>query len=187
MSRHIQLEDLESMAPAIDSVWAAFLKANCIVSLVSHSHASDVSMWTVFPDEEGPIAIRWENTLPPEAMRKYRDKNKRTDFAACAIALLVMPEMTGYKAIEQSATGDRIDYYLSRDGTDPDLIFNDTALMEVSGIHNETLLNTVTRRIGVKRKRYQTPIKGKLFSTSDLPAYICVVEFSAPKAKAVLA
>jgi hypothetical protein len=106
---------------------------------------------------------------------------------ACAIALLIIPELTNLLAVEQSATGDGVDYYLSDPNSNDDLIFNHAAHLEVSGIFAETEANTVDRRIATKRRRIAKLAASSTSDTTELPTYICIVEFSHPKTKVVLA
>ncbi len=97
-----------------------------------------------------------------------------------------MPEFTEYVGVTQSAKWNGFDYYLTTANTDPNLIFNDAANLEVSGIQAENEGNTIIIRIQSKRRRLQRIRSASLGTTSDLPTYICVVEFSKPQAKVAL-
>lgn len=186
MSRHIMLDDLEAMAPGIHESHAALMKASCTAALLMHNHVSNVTMPTVFPDEECMVTVRWTGGVTKDDLYKFSDRSKRIDFAAQAIALLIVPEMTQYNAIYQSATGDGIDYYLARDGSDPDLIFNDTARLEISGIDVESPSNTIQKRVNEKTNRLKRIAAGGPTIPEDTRTFICVVEFSRPQVRAVL-
>ena len=101
----------------------------------------------------------------------YLDDKKLVDFGACAIALLLIPKLTDYRAIQQSALGTTIDYYLAPQDQNGDLIFNHAARLEVSGILKESETNTVENRIKSKLRRLKE---------SRLPTYVIIVEFSQP-------
>lgn len=96
-----------------------------------------------------------------------------------------MPEFTHLAAVEVSAKGNGFDYYLSR-VDDDSRIFNHTAALEVSGIHQENEANTVERRIAAKRRRLERVTRSTT-TAGDLPTYICVVAFGWPSITVVIA
>lgn len=89
-------------------------------------------------------------------IKSYADRNKTTDFGACAIALLLIKEYTDFVA-EQVANpeGNGIDYYLinKNEYYDDNILYNYSALLEVAGIRLETKNNTVNRKIKEKLER----------------------------------
>lgn len=186
MAKLIRLEDLAHAVPALDAVAAAFHQANCMMCMDDENHASGVEMEVEFNNSKELVSVIWEGFVTPQMARVYADRNKRVDFGACAIALLLIPAFTEYIAIAQSATGNGIDYFLQSADADDELIFNTGAYLEVSGIQSETTANTISDRIQSKRRRLQRQAKALFTSASDLPTYICVVEFSRPEAKVVV-
>lgn len=173
----IVLESLEHGIPVIPSEAAGFYKQNCMVCLHYHKHRSGVHLNVHFEDTENNFELVWTGETTEQLMRSYADLRRATDNAACAIALLLIRELTSYTAIEQSNIGTSIDYYLAPQDQDETLIFNRTARLEVSGILNENENNTVETRIRSKIKRLKLD--------SSLPAIIVVVEFSKPWSKMV--
>ena len=145
-------------------------------------HRSGVRLIVHYADAEEPVEICWEGEIDAQLLRSFEER-RATDNAACAIALLLMRELTEYTAIKQSPIGTTIDYYLTskhRAGElrNEDLIFNQVeARLEVSGILRETPENTVEHRINQKRRRLERE--------GDLPDLIVVVEFSKPWSKVV--
>lgn len=117
------------------------------------------------------------NSVDDQLRKSYGDLKKATDAAACAIALFLVNDLTKYVAIEQSAIGSTIDYFLDLQGNDDILIFNHSARLEVSGILCENETNTVDNRIKQKRNR--------LKPGNSLPTIIIIVEFSQPWSKMV--
>jgi hypothetical protein len=186
MVRAISLEALAGRVPALDAVAAAFYKANCVVCLHEGGHGSGVTLSVDFTPAHESIFVLWEGVVTPQMLRVYADRNKRVDFGACAIALLLIPELTGYVAVEQSATGNGSDYFLRSPDADDDLIFNHGAYLEVSGIQTESEANSVDDRVQSKRRRLRRLASATLSTAADLPTYICVVEFSTPRAKVVI-
>jgi hypothetical protein len=186
MAKHIHLEALADRAPVITPTSAGFYKENCMMCLSEQGHFSGVALQVEFESVREPVTVSWEGTVTEQMIRAYGDKNRRTDVGACTIALLLIPEFTEFVAVEQSATGTGIDYYLTSGRTDDELIFNNAAYLEVSGIQAENENNTIEDRIQSKRRRLLRRPNTSLGVTSDLPTYICIVEFSKPQAKVVV-
>jgi hypothetical protein len=130
--------------------------------------------------------LTWGPELTDEDFEKYRNRNRRTDDGACALSLLLIPELLGYVVIEQSSTGDGVDYYLRRVDDDSDLIFNTdgTAKLEVSGIHKRTSTNNPRSRINTKIKRIEKVRSKDPAGTTRNDTVICIVEFGDPAAVA---
>ena len=100
---------------------------------------------------------------------------KTANFSRAAVAVSVMLALrqTDYTVIERSRKGTGFDYML---GDRQDLLFTPKARLEVSGIMRETDGNTAGLRF--LQKAAQTAKS----DDTRLPAYVAVVEFSAPKA-----
>ena len=187
MSRQLRLEDLARDIPVLTAAAAAFYQENCVVCLVEGGHQSGVALEVLFEGTSEIVNVQWQETVTPQMLRAYADKNKRVDFAACAIALLLIKAFTPYVTIEQSATGNGIDYIMQRADSDDELIFNNGAYLEVSGIGVENTANTIADRLQSKRRRLQRQAKSANARVADLPTYICIVEFGTPQAVMVIA
>jgi hypothetical protein len=117
--------------------------------------------------------ICWSGDVTDQLKKAHADLVAATEYAACAIAFLLVQEFAQLTAVEQAARGTSVDYYLAPFGDrDPMLIFNHTARLEVTGILCETEGNSVARRVRDKKNR--------LDPEGDLPTFITVVEFSQP-------
>jgi hypothetical protein len=104
----------------------------------------------------------------------WNDLEETTEYAAYGIAILLIMEITAFTVIRRSRKGTGFDYWL---GKKDDLLFQDAARLEVSGMLKAEA-SAITAR--VKQKVQQTvPTDG------TLPAYIVVVEFSNPVAHMV--
>jgi hypothetical protein len=156
-----------------------FYKHNCMICFDRHGYNSGVRLNIHHQECHSTFAISWQGEVNDRLRRMYRDQPKFVDFGACTIALLLVPELTEFRVVEQSAVGTTIDYYLAPQTHDDTLIFNHTARLEVSGILEENESNTVDKRINDKvRRLIPDPQR-------ELPTFIVVVEFSQPWAKMV--
>jgi len=173
----LSLESLPETVPVVTADAAGFYRENCIVCFDCNGHRSGVRLTVDYADSQLVYTIHWLGDVTNELRRNYGDLQRATDFAACAIALLLVPELTGLTAIRQASIGTTIDYYLAPQSQDDVLLFNDTARLEVSGILKENPSNTVDRRVKTKLRRLK-PDRG-------LPAFVVVVEFSRPWSRMV--
>ena len=101
----------------------------------------------------------------------WNDEDELTEEAACGIAILLVEEMTEYTVIRRSRKKTGVDYFLGF--KESEIPFQDSARLEVSGI-----LSGVDSKIRSRIKE-----KVKQIAPSDdgiLPAYVTVIEFSAP-------
>lgn len=172
------LESLATKARAITPEALGFYKQNCMICLDSQGHESGVSLRVNFGGTEYVFEVCWSGSVDQRMIDAYKDEKKATDFGACTIALLLLPELTGYYAHETSNIGSTIDYYLRKsDGGDDTLIFNNTVRLEVSGIRRQTPSNTVDNRVDDKLER--------LKRAEDERTFISIVEFSQPWSKLV--
>ena len=168
----IQLTDIRQGTPGITPVEGANLYENCVVALHNSSHPTPVTLH-VDGLNTCDYSLLWEDTFNDQLRRTYADEQSVTERAAVAVSVMLALRQTDYTVIERSRKGTGFDYMLG-DGQDP--LFTPKARLEVSGIMHETDGNTAEKRF--RQKANQT-------SQSDdtrLPAYISVVEFSAPKA-----
>ena len=173
----ISLDTLDNGIPVIPGEAAAFYKQNCMICFNICGHNSGVILATVYDDQNLKIEICWDGQVTDELCRAYRDLQKATEFASCALALLLVRELTDYVTIEQSVRGTTIDYYLVPKDQNSNFFFNYAARLEVSGILKENPQNSVEKRITQKLKR--------LKKEEGLEDLIIIVEFSRPWSKIV--
>jgi hypothetical protein len=172
--------DIDSLAdgiPVIDEEAVGFYKLNCMASFYNQGHASGVKLKVEYENVNKTFEVCWSGDMTSQQKRNYADLNRATDHAACAIALLLIKEMTELTAIEQARIGTSVDYYLIPKAQNNNLIVNQaTARLEISGILCQNENNTVDRRIKKKVKRLKA---------NNLPTFIVVVEFSKPWVKII--
>jgi len=175
-ARTLTLESLGEI-PVVPPEAADFYKQNCMVCFHSQGHRSGVGLKVVYKDSNETYQVYWSGEVTRELIRAYADLVQATEPAACAIALLLIQELTELTGVEQATRGTAVDYYLAPKNRDDDLIFNRAARLEASGILEEKGTNTVERRIKEKARR--------LNREDDLPTFIAIVEFKQPWAKVV--
>lgn len=175
----LTLESLGDRVPVITEEAVGFYKDNCMVCFENQGHTSGVRLEARWGDSCRVFEFHWSGQMTERLSRYYGALRRATENAACAIALLLVAELTRFTAVEQSSIGTTIDYYLAcqDDLGGEDLIFNHTARLEVSGILKESAANTVDHRIREKLRR--------LNPEGDLPTLIAVVEFSRPWSRMV--
>lgn len=178
-NHHLSLESLKDGIPVIPEEAAGFFKQNCMVCFHHTGHASGVNLTFDYDDDSAAVCVHWTGEITDQLLGAYRDHTRMTDFGACALALLLVRELTEYTAIEQAIIGTTVDYHLGSKNAEGDLIFNHVARLEVSGILKENEDNTVQARINRKLKR--------LKKDGDLPDLIAVVELGRPWPKMVTA
>ena len=178
--RSVFLEDIYQKVPVISSDAVGFYKENCMISFDHNGHASGVELNVNYLNQNYEFKIVWNGSVTEQLRRSYQDLPKVADFAACAIVLSILSELTDFIVIEQSILGTTIDYYLAdKNKVDDHLIFNKSARLEVSGILKENENNTVEKRIKAKINR--------LKPQQDFSDYIAVIEFSKPWSKIIKA
>lgn len=171
--------DLDSLAREIPVIFpeaAGFYKHNCMICFDNQGHSSGVSLAVEREEGNTHLPVLWAGAVDTHMKKAYADLRKATEYAACAIGLLLVRELTGFTAVEQAMIGTTVDYYLAQQVPDDTLIFNDAPRLETSGILQEEGTNTVDRRVREKLERLKV---------DALPAIIAVVEFGCPKSKMV--
>jgi hypothetical protein len=173
--RKLLLSDLKAGIPALTEVAGAYMVEACLVCMEDQSHQSGVLL-SVAGTFSAEYSINWEGTVTDSMRRYWKDEEVTTEHAAYGIAILLVRELTGYTAVERSSKGPGFDYWLGNN-TDDDLIFQNMARLEVSGIRSGSDKSVGQR---VKQKLKQTER-----SDGDYPAYIAVIEFSKPMSQVV--
>ena len=177
-NRTLNLETLADGVPVMPPEAVGFYKHNCMVCFHNQGHRSGVGLLAEHEHSTRMFEVKWIGDVTAQILRAYGDMVKATEHAACAMAFLLVKEVTNFTAVEQSPRGTTIDYYLAPSRQDH-LIFNHSARLEVSGILREDEGNTVDGRIRSKLTR--------LKEDEGLETYIIVVEFSRPWSKLVKA
>jgi hypothetical protein len=165
---------LESGIPALTQALGRVHAEAAAVCLENQGHQEPVRL-TVRKIDTPQYDLRWP-ALTGAMRRAYEDLERATELGAYGVAILLIKDQTGLTAIRQSRKGTGFDYWLGPDGADDQLVFQDAARLEVSGILSGTDSQFLTR---VKQKLKQTEAS----DSTGLTAYACVVEFSRPQAE----
>jgi hypothetical protein len=140
-----------------------------------HRHVAPV-VFTISGDASKSGVLVWDAVTKPHTST-YADLPEATAWGACGIAILVATRLTGIPFVQRSVKGTGVDYWLGDDSEDHGL-FQRKARLEVSGIL-EGREAEIRRRL--KRKLAQTTPS----DSTSLPAYVAIVEFSAPQSRFV--
>lgn len=170
----LDLRDLESGIPALTQKVGGGLAEAAAVCLDKQGHHEPVTL-SVRKIDRPDYILRWLQAT--DGMRRaHNDLERATELGACGIAILLVRDRTGLTAIEQSRKGTGFDYWLGQPGAEDQLVFQNAARLEVSGILSGTDSQFASR---VKQKLKQTEAS----DSSGFPAYACVVEFGKPQAE----
>ncbi len=177
--KKIDIDSLKNGIPVMTEGLFGIHKESCIVCLGSNGHYSGVELELIFDNKKDSCKVLYTGKFTQRLIKSYADKNKTTDYGACAIALLLIREYTDFVA-EQAANpiGNGIDYYLTNknENYDDDLFYNYSGVLEVSGIRLETKKNKYVKR-RLKERLNRLKNYNHDFST---PTYIIIVEFGKP-------
>lgn len=114
--------------------------------------------------------LQWE-AASVQTMRTHNDPQDATEDGACAVAIVVVMEVTGLTVIERAFKGGGFDYWL---GESAESLFQNKSRLEVSGILKGDDSEVRSR---VRKKSVQTEKSDSL----KIPAFVCVVEFGRPQ------
>ena len=172
-SRRLDLKTLHAGCPGITPSVGTSLAEAGAVCLTERGHQRGVRL-NVKGSFNSTFSLDWEE-VTEQTKRCWNDHEVATEHGACGIACLLVFELTDFTIIRRSRKGTGFDYWIGHQEQENDLIFQDKARLEVSGIR-EGDENSIRAR--VKKKLRQTER-----SDGSLPAYIIVVEFGNPLAQ----
>lgn len=172
--KELHLDDLKNGLPGMTSTVGAFLAEAAAFCLEMQGHKSSVIL-KVDGDFKEDYSLYWTDKVDEQVKRTWADENEATEYAATAIATLLVLDLTGFLISRRSKQTDKIDYYLinkNQPGLPPP-----RALLEISGIFHEKPGNTINSRLRIKK------ISIDKIPNRTLSAYIIIVAFQIPKAK----
>jgi hypothetical protein len=169
--RELILADLRGGMPALTPASGERLAEAASHCLDERGHELRVALIVAGDHTESFVL---ERLVVDEVIRRtYNDPEEATEEGACAIAILLTRELTGWSVVRRARRGTGFDYYL---GSDSALDFR--ARLEVSGIRQGTQAQLEAR---ARQKRLQTTQSDE--SLGHLSAYVIVVEFSHPQVR----
>lgn len=166
----LDLRELANGLPAITPPFGQYLAEAGAVCLESQGHQQG-QVLAVQGEHTEQYPLHWP-PVTDQMLRTLNDSEVATEHGAIGIAVLLVKKIVGYSVVQRSRKGTGFDYWL---GEDADVLFQNKARLEISGI-----------RIG-DDKMIHSRMEKKLRQTeqSDVtgfPAYIVVVEFGRPLA-----
>lgn len=165
----ILLDDITTISiPGISAATGAYLCEGCVVCMNRQAHASGVHV-SLRGDTIATIPLEWNMEYTACMDRSWQDQEVATEHGAVCLSVLLSLRLTEYTILRRARKKTGVDYWLCKK---EDSFFQDAARLEVSGIYNGS--DKVEGR--VKQKLEQT----KQSSSTGLPAYVSVVEFSEP-------
>jgi len=169
----LRLIDMKSGAPGLTSEVGAYYAQAAGVCLEDQGHESPTSM-LISGEVIANAMLEWA-PVTDKIRRNWKDDEEATEYGACAIASLLVPELSGLHVVERSRKGTGFDYWLGP--TDDDVsLFQSRARLEVSGIRAGTETTIAAR---VRQKLRQT----ERTDGSLLPAVVVIVEFRQPESR----
>lgn len=143
----------------------------CKVCLEDQKHQPGVALRV---DGFSPCTFNliWQSPLPAKTVNSWDDPEEATENGACAIAFLVVLEISHLSVIRRARKRTGFDYWLA---PKDDELLKESARLEISGIRKGTV-TTIEYRVQQKKKQTQQSDH----QLADLPAYIVIVEFSNP-------
>lgn len=179
--KSIELHKLKEVINRLPSGKAAMYAEACVWCLNKNNHQNGVEIEFHYGNKNFSYPVHWlSDVIDFEEINAFYNIDDTVSFGAEAIAMFVCITHTEFNDFERSIKKTGIDYWLSQGDSDPNLPFQHSGRLEVSGILKETETNTVARRI--KEKIKQTEQSDK----TTFPVYIVVVAFDRPYAKMVL-
>jgi hypothetical protein len=164
----ITLNQLDAGLPGLSKTWGGLIAEAGAVCFERKSHTRGVNL-KVKGMTSTTFQVYWNHDLTEQIAASW-DDDEMIEFGACAVAILLVLELTSYTVVRRARKGEGVDYWLGYKNAE--YPFQETARLEVSGIL-EGKNSAITAR--VKAKKEQTrPTDGAT------PAYVIVVEFSNP-------
>ncbi|OZI05092.1 hypothetical protein BWI93_27280 [Siphonobacter sp. BAB-5385] len=167
----VVLEDF-SRVSSLTPGYCSHMAESAAHCLYSQGHASGISLAVSNQDGDTSLELKWNIPNDERLNKTYRDRKKTTDFGAMAITVHMVCEYTPFDEILLSETGDGVDMWLSNTNES----FGLGARLEISGILKETQTNKPQYRLSVKKKQTEAS------DSTNIPAYVSIVEFSKPAA-----
>ncbi len=176
----IHLDRLEEMVQ-LPAGKAAMYIESCVWCMDQNEHQNGVELDLYFDNKTYKYSVFWpEDKIDIGKVNNFYNSDDALPYGAEAIAIFVCMNHTEFDALLRSVRRTGIDYWLGHKNANPNLPFQNTGRLEVSGILEENESNTISKR--VKEKLSQTSQSDK----STLPVYVVVVAFDQPCAKMVL-
>lgn len=166
----LALEELETGMPALSKATCSYMAEAGAVCLHQNSHQCPVDL-CVDGEFDRQYKLHWA-AVTQDALNSHNDPDAAVEYGAYGVALLLIPRISNYTAIERSRKGTGFDYWLRMNDDD---LFQSKARLEVSGIFSGDE-KALKDRCNVKLKQCSK-------TNEHLPGFVIVVEFGSPRAR----
>lgn len=171
----LTLAELSKGLPGITPAFGQTLAQAGAICFEDQSHLSGVEL-DVNGTYQAKYQVFWQ-PITDQMLRCWNDAEFTTEQGAYGVAILLMIDLTDYTVIQRSRKGSGFDYWLGKKD-DKGLPFQNVARLEVSGIR-EGDDSAVKARVNQKMKQVSPT------DSTQLPAYVVVVEFNKPLSQVV--
>ena len=147
--KNLYLDNLKDGVSGITNAIGTFLAEAAAYCLDAQGHQPGVIL-KVIGDFEGEFSLHWTAVIDDKVKKAWADEKEATEYAATAIAILLIQELTDFYITKRLRQEDRADYFLEK----RNIITRNTsgALLEVSGIFEEHVQNTINARVRIKKE-----------------------------------
>lgn len=175
--RKLNLDKAKQNWLGIPASAGSFYYTALLACLQGNGHQSGCQL-ELSGDWNEKLLLSWTGKLDKKTLSFWKNRHLATEYGAIAIAAFLIETFTDLEFLEIMEIGEGADFFLCKKEEANNLSFQQSpiAKLEVSGIWNEKLGNTLNMRINIKKRQVE---KGTL----ELPIYIIVVEFGKLKAK----
>ncbi len=112
--RKLKLEDLIiGKVVGLSKTVSAFLYEAVLNALLLNKHQSGIKI-EVSGDYQEVFVLEWEGQLTDEISKNWSDKKETVEYAATAIAFLLLDKLTDYCFFSRAAQDDLADYLLNK-------------------------------------------------------------------------
>lgn len=170
----IDLRELQRGQPGLSPAAGAFYAEASAVCFESQGHQSGKLLALNGALGDLQEEVQWE-PVNAQARRTWNDLQEATEYGAAGVAALLLLQRSQHAVLKRARKGTGFDYWLGPADQHP---FQQKVKLEVSGILKGTASNVRDR---VRKKTEQTKLSARAF-----PAYVAVVEFSAPQSTVAL-
>lgn len=168
----LNLRDLDGPAHELTPAFGAALAEAAAVCLDDQGHTSGTDL-TVAGAYADTYRLRWRRSSA-RSRRTWQDLEVTTEHGAYGLAALLIQACANLKIVERSRKGTGFDFWLANSG-DAGPLFQNKGRLEVSGIR--------TGDDAQVRNRTSAKVAQTTRSSSTLPTFVIVVEFSAPQSR----
>lgn len=166
--RKLNLDKLKNGVPGVTEAFGAFLVEAAMFCLEENGHQGKAIL-KITGEFEEHFKLVWSDKLTEEVKSSWVDKNEATEYAATAMAMLIIPVVTEFNYFRRTRGG--TDYIMSKAKNE-----KDKSYLEISGIWKQSKTNSLKMRVAIKKKQVEKTI-------IDAEAFVVVTEFGEPETK----